>query len=110
MMGHSMGGGMASSYASENQDKIDGLLLIGAYVYGDYPTKNALTIYGTFNDNLEPKINYTENIVIIEGGNHAQYGNYGEQSGDPQATISDVEQQKITVEVIVEFISNGAID
>ena len=51
-------------------------------------------------------IDYTDNIVIIEGGNHAQYGNYGEQSGDPKATISDVEQQKITVEAIVEFINN----
>ena len=50
-------------------------------------------------------IDYTDNIVIIEGGNHAHYGNYGEQSGDPKATISDVEQQEITVEAIVEFIS-----
>ncbi|OON98822.1 MAG: carboxymethylenebutenolidase [Epulopiscium sp. Nele67-Bin004] len=105
MMGHSMGGGMASNYASKNQDKVDGLLLIGAYVYGDYPTEKALTIYGTFNDNLEEKIDYTDNIVIIEGGNHAQYGNYGEQKGDPTATISDVEQQSITVDAIVDFLS-----
>lgn len=104
MMGHSMGGGMASSYASDNEDKIDGLILIGAYVYGDYPTEKALTIYGTFNDNLEENIDYTDNIVIIEGGNHAQYGNYGKQDGDPDATISDVEQQEITVDAIVEFV------
>ncbi len=104
MMGHSMGGAMASSYAADNQEFIEGLLLIGAYVYGDYPVENALTIYGTFNDNLEENIDYTENIVIIEGGNHAQYGNYGKQDGDPDATISDIEQQEITVDAIVEFI------
>ena len=106
MMGHSMGGAMASDFASKHQDAVEGVILIGAYVYGDYPIENALTIYGTFNANLEENIDYTDNIVIIEGGNHAQYGNYGEQSGDPKATISDVEQQKITVEAIVEFINN----
>ncbi|MFI3213207.1 MAG: alpha/beta fold hydrolase [Eubacteriales bacterium] len=107
IMGHSMGGAMASSYASDHQELVEGLILIGAYVYGEYPTEKALTIYGTFNDNLEENIDYTDNIVIIQGGNHAQYGNYGEQSGDPQATISDVEQQAITVEAIVEFVANG---
>ncbi|MFI3200969.1 MAG: alpha/beta fold hydrolase [Eubacteriales bacterium] len=104
MMGHSMGGAMASSYASSHQEKIDGLLLIGAYVYGEYPTKQALTIYGTWNANLEEYIDYTDNIIIIEGGNHAQFGNYGKQAGDPDATITDEEQQAITVEAIVEFI------
>lgn len=106
MMGHSMGGAMASSYASDNQELLEGLILIGAYVYGEYPTEEALTIYGTFNDNLEANIDYTDNIVIIEGGNHAQYGNYGAQDGDPEATITDVEQQAITVDAIMEFVEN----
>ncbi len=102
--GHSMGGAMASDYASKHQDKVDGLILMGAYIYGDYPPEKALTIYGTFNSNLEKDINYTQNIVIIEGGNHAQFGNYGKQKGDPDATISAEEQQVITVNAIVEFI------
>ncbi|WBW96266.1 alpha/beta fold hydrolase [Oceanirhabdus sp. W0125-5] len=104
--GHSMGGAMASSYAAKNKDKIEGLILLGAYVYGDYPAEKALTVYGTFNSNLEKHIDYTENIVIIEGGNHAQFGNYGEQKGDPKATISAEEQQNITVEAILNFIQN----
>lgn len=104
MSGHSMGGGMASSYAYEIQDKIQGLILMGAYVYGDYPVEKSLTIYGTFNSNLEESIDYTENIVIIEGGNHAQFGNYGEQKGDPTATITTQEQQDITVSAILDFI------
>ncbi len=104
IMGHSLGGAMASSYAESNQDIIEGLIVIGAYVYGDYPTSQALTIYGTLNDNLESSIDYTDNIVIIEGGNHAQYGNYGLQDGDPEATITDVEQQAITVESILQFV------
>ncbi|OON93492.1 MAG: carboxymethylenebutenolidase [Epulopiscium sp. Nele67-Bin001] len=104
IMGHSLGGGMASSYASDNPDKVDGLILIGAYIYGDYSPSNAITIYGTLNDNLEEYIDYTENIVIIDGGNHAQFGNYGAQDGDRDATISDVEQQAITVDAIMDFI------
>ncbi|MDD3307847.1 MAG: alpha/beta fold hydrolase [Acetobacterium sp.] len=102
--GHSMGGAMASSYAASHQDKIDGLILLGAYIYGDFPPEKALTIYGTLNANLEKNINYTENIVIIEGGNHAQFGNYGQQKGDPQAAISSEEQQDIAVQAILDFI------
>lgn len=103
--GHSMGGAMASSYASQNADKIDGLILLGAYIYGEYPVENSLTIYGSYNDNLEPKMNYTENIVKIEGGNHAQFGNYGPQKGDPDADITAEEQQQMAVDAIIEFIT-----
>lgn len=102
--GHSMGGAMASSYAAENAEKIDGLVLLGAYIYGDVPPEDAITIYGTLNSNLEKNIDYTENVVIIEGGNHAQFGNYGEQKGDPPATISRESQQNIAVEEILDFI------
>ena len=42
--GHSMGGAMASDYASNNQDKVKGLILLGAYIYGDFPENKALTI------------------------------------------------------------------
>lgn len=102
--GHSMGGGMASAFASDNEHLFEGLILMGAYVYGDYPTEKSLTIYGTHNSNLEEKIDYTDNIVIIDGGNHAQFGNYGKQKGDPDADISAEEQQVITVSAITEFI------
>ncbi len=108
--GHSLGGAMASSYASKHKDKFKGLILLGAYIYGDYSAKDALTIYGTFNSNLEKNINYTENIVVIEGGNHAQFGNYGEQKGDPAATISGEKQQDIAVSAILNFIKTRQSD
>ena len=101
-----MGGAMASDYAAKHPDKVEGLILLGAYIYGDYPPARALTIYGTFNANLEKDIHYTENIVKIDGGNHAQFGNYGKQKGDPDATISAQEQQDSTVEAIVNFIES----
>ncbi len=102
--GHSMGGAMASNYASKNPDKVKGLILLGAYIYGDYPVENTLTVYGSFNSSVREKINYTENILVIEGGNHAQFGNYGKQKGDHDASISREEQQDIAVEAINDFL------
>ena len=103
--GHSMGGAMASKFASDHLDQVDGLILMGAYIYGDYPDEDTLTIYGSLNQSVEDNIDYTENIVEIEGGNHAQFGNYGPQKGDLPATISAEEQQAQTVEAIEVFLA-----
>ena len=89
----------------EHLDEVDGLILLGAYLYGDYPPEDTLTIYGSLNQSVEAKIDYKENVVEIEGGNHAQFGNYGPQKGDLPATISAEEQQAQTVEAISNFIA-----
>lgn len=106
--GHSMGGAMASSFAAEHASSIDGLILLGAYIYGDYSDQDTLTIYGSLNESVAEKIDYDDNIVVIDGGNHAQFGNYGPQKGDHPATISAEEQQKETVDAITTFINQRA--
>jgi len=44
------------------------------------------------------------NEIIIPGGCHAYFGNYGEQEGDGIPEISRRQQQDITVKEITDFI------
>ena len=103
--GHSLGGSFASGYASENADVIEGLILLGSYPYKEYPLERTLTVYGSLNTSVADRIDYTENVIVIEGGNHAQFGNYGHQDGDAVATVSREHQQELTVTAIIDFIS-----
>ena len=48
---------------------------------------------------------FAENVVEIPGGNHAQFGNYGPQKGDPPASITAAEQQAETVAAIQAFLA-----
>lgn len=102
--GHSLGGAMSSTYAAKHSNQIKGLILMGSYLYGDYPVENTITIYGSLNAQVKDKITYTENVVCIDGGNHAQFGNYGKQKGDTDASISSEVQQNITAAAIASFI------
>ena len=43
---------------------------------------------------------------IIDGGNHAYFGAYGEQRGDGEAAISNREQILLTATQIYLFISS----
>ena len=61
-------------------------------------------VFHALNQSVEDHIDYTENIVEIEGGNHAQFGNYGPQKGDLPATISAAKQQAQTVDAISDFM------
>jgi len=109
--GHSLGGAMAAYYASSHSDTIDGLALLAAYstkpiadnvkVVTVLGTNDKVLNWDTYNNNKKnlPN-NFTE--VKIEGGNHGQFGDYGEQKGDGKATIPLLEQHNKTVSAILD--------
>lgn len=102
--GHSLGGAMASSYVEKNSDKLRGLILLGAYPINDseIPT---LAIYGSEDQGLDKtKLEGTENKLEIVGGNHAYFGDYGEQEGDGTASITRQEQQAVAIDAIINFM------
>ena len=113
--GHSLGGAMAASWAAEHGDRIEGVVLLAAY-----PTKQLdadlteLLIYGSEDHVLNlKKVRDGEQYApeeyhtyIISGGNHAQFGNYGVQSGDGTALITPEEQQDETVRLIIQGLKS----
>ena len=109
--GHSLGGAMAASYAAAHSGQLSGLYLLAAYPTNplDENTRAAV-IYGSEDGVLnrtrlaEAKRYLPGSSVtyVIEGGNHAQFGNYGIQSGDGKAVISAEEQQRRTAELIMQ--------
>ena len=42
---------------------MDDFILLGAYLYGDYPPEKILTVYGSLNQSVEDNIDYTEIVV-----------------------------------------------
>ena len=112
MAGHSLGGAMASSYVNSTHNNISGLIYLSSHSPKEIHVP-VLSIRGTNDgvinltsyDNAKSlmKSNFTE--VIINGGNHAQFGYYGFQSGDNQANITPESQQNQTAEAIIKFIN-----
>lgn len=114
MAGHSLGGAMAAGYAHENASQIRGLILMAAYSTEDLTKDNleVLSIYGSMDCvlNMENYEEYRSNLpadmaeLILNGGNHANFGNYGAQRGDGVAKLSAEDQQAATVEAICELL------
>lgn len=110
--GHSLGGAMASSYATHNKHQIHGVILFAAYSTSNISDLDVLSIYGSLDSVLNKEKyqdslkNYPANFkeVIIEGGNHANFAYYGEQKGDGKALIPKEEQIDISTKSVLEFI------
>jgi pimeloyl-ACP methyl ester carboxylesterase len=114
--GHSLGGAMAANYAHGNPEAVRGLLLWAAYPgasddLSDYQLA-ASSIYGTRDGLATPdKIDASRPLLppdtqwtAVDGGNHAQFGWYGPQPGDGEATISREEQQAQIVAATLQLL------
>ena len=130
--GHSLGGAMATNMIDKYPEKLKALIYLAAYPaddrINDY-TGSVLSISAE-NDGLttpadiQDRMNdlpeaYEMNSILdfpndvkaktlyyqIEGGNHAQFGNYGEQDDDLEATITREQQQNQMVELIRNYLN-----
>lgn len=118
--GHSLGGSMAASFLGKNQFDIKGLILLAAYSTVDFSNSDVkiLSIFGSEDKvlNLEKYAEYKQNLskntreFVIQGGNHAGFGFYGNQEGDGTATISNTEQIEKTAELIAEFVDSVTLN
>ena len=114
MAGHSLGGSMAAKYTSNNQERIDGLILLASYSVDDLSkyTGKVISIIGTKDMGIdkekldETSVNLPKDteFYIIEGGNHSQFGDYGFQKGDNIADISLEEQLELITNRILEYL------
>jgi hypothetical protein len=114
--GHSLGGAMAGDWAGANlqDESLKGVIFLAAYPTRDLARDNfrVLTIYGDSDgvlqvDKVESGQQYLpedHKTIVIEGGNHAQFADYGRQQGDGEATIPRQEQQAQTAEDILEYV------
>jgi hypothetical protein len=116
--GHSLGGAMAANFAYAHPEAVDGLVLWAAY-----PAENndlsavdleVVSISATLDGLSTPEkiaasaalLPQDTRWVAIEGGNHAQFGWYGDQSGDNPATITRDAQQVQIVQATAELLSH----
>ena len=109
---------MAANYAVQHPEQVRGLVLLASYPADSdnmaHSGIKVVSIYGT-HDSLAtgPKIDHSRQLLPdgtrflpIQGGNHAQFGDYGIQPGDGQASISQADQQSQAVAATVELLNS----
>lgn len=108
--GHSLGGAMAANYAAGHAEEYAGVILLAAYPTKRLPDSLKEVLIAGSEDRIvnrrriekarkQAPADYVEHEIV--GGNHAQFGNYGAQKGDGEATISAEEQIEEAVGVIL---------
>ena len=111
--GHSLGGSMAASHIA-GETGYEGLLLLASYSTADLTDSDlqVLSIYGTEDGvlNSEKYAQYRSNLpqdtreLVIYGGNHALFGDYGHQEGDGEASIPAADQWSLTAEAFAGLL------
>lgn len=118
LAGHSLGGAVAADYAASHPERLSGLILLAAYPIKSLQTAGfpVLTVYGS-NDEVVNRSRIEEGRLlmppiyqelVIEGGNHAQFGSYGTQDGDGEASISPEEQRTQTADAIADLVAQAS--
>jgi pimeloyl-ACP methyl ester carboxylesterase len=113
--GHSLGGAAAASFVVSNDASKKPMAVAGLVLYASFPGKGVdlstkslpVVTVGATLDALSPpaeiaaardRLPAGSRYVEIAGGNHAQFGEYGPQSGDGLAEIPGPTQRRAAVE------------
>lgn len=119
LAGHSRGAALTATFASSHAAVLSGLIMIGTTHPRDHDlsglTIPVLKIAATRDcvADLEASQANAHNLpsltrwVVIDGGNHAQFGFYGTQLGDCSAMISREDQQDQTLEAILPWLAGS---
>lgn len=118
--GHSLGGVAAASYTFEHLNQIAGLFFLASYPTNDFSALDLpmLSIYAELDGLSTPeKVLEREALLSeqaqfnqISGGNHAQFGLYGPQKGDNDATITAQEQQDQIIDQLLSWFKDSSIN
>ena len=113
--GHSLGGVAASMYA-KNHHNLNGVVYWASYPADDSLKNSHLkitSIYGTLDKGGVESFEKSATLlppdtefIVIEGGNHSQFGNYGLQPGDHVATITWQDQQAQAVAATTKLVES----
>lgn len=112
LAGHSLGGVAAAAYCAAHPHAAGGLVLLASYPTAALPEAlPTLSVVGDRDgvlnrgayDNARQYWNSRTREVVIEGGNHAGFGNYGAQNGDNEATITAQAQQTQTAQAVLQL-------
>ncbi len=113
--GHSLGGAMSCEYVRNHSEKVSELWLFAAYCGSNISNLNinVVSIHGSLDGvlNSQKLAENRQNLpagaadIEIQGMNHAQFGNYGVQSGDNESTKSDEEVRQEMIKIFGELFS-----
>lgn len=113
--GHSLGGVAASAFAAAHP-RVEGLALWAAYPADDAlraGTLRVVSVYGSRDaiagdgvGRSRTQLPGDTTFVVIDGGNHSQFGAYGLQPGDAPATISPEAQWAQTADATAALLES----
>lgn len=117
--GHSLGGAMAAHFVKKHPDNIQGLIFLASYPaeadnLQELSSLKVLSIYASQDGLATPEKVLASRTLLpadtdwveIVGGNHAQFGWYGNQNGDRPAEISREQQTEQIVSAILDFLNS----
>lgn len=114
--GHSLGGVAAAKMADE-EPRVQGLSLWASYPAGSVDLSSSAVVTQSIVGSEDAVLNWdnwegsseqlpsSTSWVTIDGGNHAQFGDYGEQEGDGPALIDASEQWSQTTQAILSLLT-----